>query len=161
MEEERLARLNKRQASGPIDPPSRPAQRPRTATVSSSPFSANPSLPPRAESSSQLATSFGTARNACLPFPRGVVKKTWAFGQPRRGDDIKIEEVLQKHQLQLAVLSSYQWDEQWLLSKIDLTRTKLVLIAFAADDAQVRTLLLLLLPAFSPREAWWLTVDMR
>jgi hypothetical protein len=72
-----------------------------------------------------------------LTFPRGVVKKTWAFGQPRQGDDIKIEEVLQKHQLELAVLSSYQWDEEWLLSKIDLARTKLILVAFAVDDAQV------------------------
>ncbi len=40
----------------------------------------------------------------------GIVKKTWAFGYDRRGDDIKIEEVLQKNDLQLAVLSSYQID---------------------------------------------------
>ncbi|KAL1844048.1 hypothetical protein VTJ49DRAFT_5799 [Mycothermus thermophilus] len=67
-------------------------------------------------------------------FPRGVVKKTWVSGQPRRGDDIKIEEVLQKDQLQLAVLSSYVWDEEWLLSKIDISRTKLMLVAYAADE---------------------------
>jgi hypothetical protein len=74
-----------------------------------------------------------------LPFPQGVVKKTWAFGQPRKGDDIKLEEVLQKHHLQMAVLSSYQWDEDFLLTKIDIARTKLILVAFAVDDDQVRS----------------------
>ncbi len=66
------------------------------------------------------------------------MKKTWVYGQARLGDDIKIEEVLQKTQLELAVLSSFQWDEDWLMSKVDITRTKLILVAFAADEAQVR-----------------------
>ncbi len=52
-------------------------------------------------------------------FPRGTVKKTWAFGYPRTGDDIKLEEVLQRQDLNLAVLSSFQWDVEWLLAKIN------------------------------------------
>ncbi|KAL2124163.1 hypothetical protein VTJ04DRAFT_528 [Mycothermus thermophilus] len=95
---------------------------------------------PAATSTTGLGSGLwaGTSQAArgSVPFPRGLVKKTWAFGQPRRGDDIKIEEVLQKGQLQLAVLSSYQWDEEWLLSKIDISRTKLILVAYAADEIQ-------------------------
>ena len=52
-------------------------------------------------------------------FPRGTVKKTWVFGYPRMGDDIKLEEVLQRQDLNLAVLSSFQWDVEWLLAKIN------------------------------------------
>ncbi|KAG9252779.1 ubiquitin interaction domain-containing protein [Emericellopsis atlantica] len=71
-----------------------------------------------------------------LQFPRGVVKKTWAYGYPRLGDDIKIEEVLQKDRLELALLSSFQWDDAWLMSKIDTGKTKLVLLAYAQNEAQ-------------------------
>jgi hypothetical protein len=39
----------------------------------------------------------------------------------------------------MAVLSSYQWDEDFLLTKIDIARTKLILVAFAVDDDQVRS----------------------
>jgi hypothetical protein len=45
-----------------------------------------------------------------IQYPEGIVKKTWAFGYDRKGDDIKIEEVLQKGDLELAVLSSFQID---------------------------------------------------
>ncbi|KAI1338069.1 tyrosyl-DNA phosphodiesterase-domain-containing protein [Xylariaceae sp. FL0016] len=71
-----------------------------------------------------------------LPFPKGVVKKTWALGCPRLGDDIKIEEVLQKDKLELAVLSSFQWDEEFMLSKIDVSKSKIVCIAFASSEEQ-------------------------
>ncbi|KAL2134218.1 hypothetical protein VTI74DRAFT_723 [Chaetomium olivicolor] len=158
MEEERLARLNKRKVSeqaGSSD--SRPTQRPRTAaepslslTCSTSSMKPSPSAPSSLSSIISPPSRAGQAPSAAttpapststspplrLPFPKGVVKNTWAFGHPRRGDDIKIEEVLQKHHLQLAVLSSYQWDEEWLLSKIDIARTKLVLVAFAASEKQ-------------------------
>jgi hypothetical protein len=58
----------------------------------------------------------------------------WASGYPRQ-DDVKIEEILQKDQLELAVLSSFQWDDEWLLSKIDIKNTKMVCIAFASSEA--------------------------
>ncbi|RSL56141.1 hypothetical protein CEP51_014436 [Fusarium floridanum] len=125
MEQERLQRLAKRRRS-PLDedddddvvevpPPKR-----------KTPVEPSRSLPgPWSPSSSP-------------PFPGGVVKRTWARGYPRTSEDIKIEEVFQKDRLELAVLSSYQWDDEWLLSKIDLRRTKLLLVAYAADESQKR-----------------------
>ncbi|KAI9797749.1 MAG: hypothetical protein M1835_006921 [Candelina submexicana] len=69
-----------------------------------------------------------------LQYPRGTVKKSWAFGHPRDGD-IKIEEVLQKQSLRIAVLSAFQWDVEWLLTKLDMAETKMVFVMQAKDDA--------------------------
>ncbi|KAK4179794.1 tyrosyl-DNA phosphodiesterase-domain-containing protein [Triangularia setosa] len=86
---------------------------------------------------SPAGSSPSNTQSSTLPFPRGVVKKTWIYpSYPRVGDDIKIEEVLQKDFLELAVISSFQWDEDWMLSKIDISRTKLYLVAFANSEAQ-------------------------
>ncbi|KAH6850249.1 tyrosyl-DNA phosphodiesterase-domain-containing protein [Chaetomium sp. MPI-CAGE-AT-0009] len=161
MEEERLARLHKRKASqvdesggGVVQLSTRPAQRPRvdeqaplslvhdegksTVPQDPAPSSASSSTPGETKPAAPKATAASASSRppVALPFPRGVIKKTWAYQQPRKGDDIKIEEVLQKQHLQLAVVSSYQWDEHWMLSKIDITRTKLILVAFAANEAQ-------------------------
>ena len=68
-------------------------------------------------------------------FPLGTVKKTWAFGHQRKADDIKLEEVLEKNTLNLAVLSSFQWDMDWLLAKMDIKRTHITLIMQAKDLA--------------------------
>jgi hypothetical protein len=73
-----------------------------------------------------------------LPFPKGVVKKTWVKGQPRLGDDIRLEEVLQKDELELALISSFQWDQDWMLDKFDLRKTRLVLVSTGGDEAEVR-----------------------
>ena len=100
MEQERLAR--KRKAS--ISPP------PPRKIAKSSPSPSIHTSKPQLSSSKSLGPSI---------FPRGTVKKTWAFGYPRTGDDIKLEEVLQKQDLNLAVLSSFQWDVEWLLAKLN------------------------------------------
>ena len=100
MEQERLAR--KRKAS--ISPP------PPRKNIRSSP-GLSLKTPNR-----QLGSSENLGP---LVYPSGTVKKTWAFGYPRTGDDIKLEEVLQRQDLNLAVLSSFQWDVEWLLAKID------------------------------------------
>lgn len=126
MEEERLKRLAAKRArlsdEAEVDlPPSKKLFTSRAAEKA-------PEIPSRSKPS-----------GVTLQFPRGVVKKTWVKGYPREGDDIKIEEVLQKDQLELAILSSYQWDDEWLTSKIDLRRTKTLLVAYAADEAQVRS----------------------
>ncbi|KAK9240946.1 tyrosyl-DNA phosphodiesterase-domain-containing protein [Lipomyces kononenkoae] len=63
-----------------------------------------------------------------LPYPRGVVKKTAVNGYPKNGEDITIEEVLQPAKLRTAVLSAFQWDYEWILDKIFLGRTQLVLV---------------------------------
>lgn len=150
MEEERLARLNKRKASelsptaGELDP--RPQQRQKTAELSEKSTSvtssrvaaAGPSKPNQSIGPlNPLVVETRLRPGPSLPFPQGVVKKTWVRGQPRLGDDITIEEVLQKEKLEIAVLSSFQWAADWMLSKIDVARTRMLLIAFAADEDHV------------------------
>ncbi|KYK55824.1 ubiquitin interaction domain-containing protein [Drechmeria coniospora] len=126
MEEERLARKRNRSAVSDddvveIEAPSKQRQR----LVPSPPESISATRKPDAASA--------------IPYPNGVMKRTWAYGYPRTSDDIKIEEVLQKDKLLLALLSSFQWDEEWIMSKLDMSKTKLLLAAFAADDRQART----------------------
>ncbi|KAK1835229.1 hypothetical protein QBC39DRAFT_388923 [Podospora conica] len=138
MEEERLARAaKKRKADDQLgsagEGGDRPHQRIKVENESSAPAVAASSATVAQTGS---GSSAGKSSNGEVPFPRGVVKRTWCNGQPRTGDDIKIEEVLQKDKLELAVLSSFQWDEEWLLTKVDIERTKMVLIAFANDERQ-------------------------
>ncbi|KAI0860975.1 tyrosyl-DNA phosphodiesterase-domain-containing protein [Xylaria cubensis] len=123
MEDERLARAAKRKA--PHDDEITEPRPQRTKT----------NVQPDSVSLSRTAHASTNAKAPLLPYPKGTVKKTWATGYPRQ-DDIKIEEILQKDQLELAVLSSFQWDDEWLLSKIDIKKTKLVCIAFASSEAQ-------------------------
>ena len=73
-----------------------------------------------------------------LSFPTGAVKKTWAFNHPRQSSDIKIEEVLQRHDLTLAVLSSFQWDVEWLLRKVSASTTQLVFVMQAKEESTKR-----------------------
>ncbi|CCF32689.1 ubiquitin interaction domain-containing protein [Colletotrichum higginsianum] len=134
MEEERLARLKKRsatQAELDDDQSRRPKiQRPEAPSKRST-SDASPGLPRKAPTAGDSPS---------LPFPNGVFKRTWALGYPRNGEDIKIEEVLQKDKLQLAVLSSFQWDEEWLLGKVDARQTKMLLIAYANNEAEKATI---------------------
>ncbi len=74
--------------------------------------------------------------NSGIQYPNGVVKKTWVYGCPRQGDDIKIEEVFQKSTLEIAVLSAFQVDPAWVLSKLD-PRTKVIWVVQAKDEAEV------------------------
>lgn len=129
MEEERIARLKKRSATeAGIDTQSSQRsklQRPK----------ASESHKVTGTVKSKAATPAANALE--LPFPKGAFKRTWAYGCPRNGEDIKIEEVLQKDKLQLAVLSSFQWDEEWLLLKVNARNTKMLLVAYANNDAEV------------------------
>ena len=74
-------------------------------------------------------------RNDPELFSTGTVKKTWVLGHERAGDDIKIEEIMQKDDLQTAILSSFQWDITWLLTKVDMERSKVTLVMQAKDQA--------------------------
>ncbi|RDL35212.1 uncharacterized protein BP5553_07143 [Venustampulla echinocandica] len=69
-----------------------------------------------------------------IQYPDGVVKKTWAYGYPRKGNDIKIEEVLQKSDLELAVLSAFQVDPEWVQTKLD-DKTKVIWVLQAKEEA--------------------------
>jgi len=138
MEQERQERLRKkRQQESPPPETSRPAQRPK---ISGASLSKNKHLETTSKDAitATSKTHHAESSTQTLPFAKGAVKRTWTQGCERRGDDIKIEEVFQKNELKLAVLASFQWDDDWLLSKIDLSRTKLICIAFARDEAHVR-----------------------
>lgn len=129
MEEERLRRLASKRPRSSDDEAALPAPK-KLATSRVAEKASLPSQPPKP------SESHGGGRSSTLQFPNGVVKKTWASGYPRLGDDIKIEEVLRKDDLELAIISSYQWDDEWMMSKLLPGKTKLLLVAFAADDAQ-------------------------
>ncbi|PQE30814.1 hypothetical protein CJF32_00005997 [Rutstroemia sp. NJR-2017a WRK4] len=74
----------------------------------------------------------GRVAGSGIQFPSGTIKKTWAYGYPRE-DDIKIEEVLQSSTLELAVLSTFQIDADWIQSKL-LPSTKVVWVLQAETE---------------------------
>lgn len=142
MEQERLARLAKRKLEDnpSIDEPEKKQLKMQTSpkaqmktdldklsdTISSS-TKPQPSRPGASTPSPQPS----------VQFPSGVVKKTWVYSSPRLGDDIKIEEVFQKAGLELAVLSSFMWDMDWLFSKLDTRNSRFLLMMQAKDDSTV------------------------
>ena len=75
-----------------------------------------------------------------IRYPRGVVKKTWAFQHQRNGDDVKLEEVLEPQTLKTAVLSAFQWDADWILSKLKTREsggnTKCAFVMQAKEESQ-------------------------
>ncbi|OAX76914.1 hypothetical protein ACJ72_08793, partial [Emergomyces africanus] len=116
MEEERLARVGrKRKASAPPGPP-----------VSKHAAIMNVKEDPPVKTADPPNGISVSIDNVTVP--EGTVKKTWAFGYDRKGDDIKFEEVVQKSDLELAVLSSYMWNVDWMFSKFDIKKTKFLLI---------------------------------
>lgn len=131
MEEERLARQLKRSADD--------AQL-EQHTLRRRLNPASSSLAPPTTTKTMLAkpvSSLSTVHKPSLSFPRGAVKRTWVTGTAKEAVDISIEEVLDKDNLQMGVLSSFQWDEPWILSKVDLAKTRLILIAYAGSEAEV------------------------
>jgi hypothetical protein len=77
-----------------------------------------------------------------IQYPHGAVKKTWAYGYPREADDIKIEEVLMKNELEHAVLSAFQIEPDWIGGKM-LERTKVVWVLQAKGEGEVCFIFLL------------------
>lgn len=140
MEQERLSRLAKRQRPAADDddddvvevPP--PKKQATGAPAGSNIKTLGASTSASASASTNRA---GQSSSSNVPYPNPTVKRTWVRGTIRRGDEITIEDVFQKDKLELAVLSSFQWDEEWMLSKLDYRRTKILLLAFARDEAQV------------------------
>lgn len=137
MEEERQARIAKRKRQEDGRSSEAPAaQKPRLSHEASNQEPTSQRHKPAIPAANNPFST--TPSSSCpLPFPKGTVKRTWTHGCERKGDDIKIEEVFQKDQLKLAVLASYQWDDDWLLSKIDTSGTRLICVAYASDEAHV------------------------
>lgn len=149
LEQERLARIAKRKAEQDISPP--PLSRERKAakyTVASPEDGATKPLVSLRPSSSQMDSKTpingekkqvpsAPSSTPSIQFPKGTVKKTWAFRCPRNGDDIKIEEVLQCVDLELAVLSAFQFDMEWLFTKFQASKTRFMLMMQAKDEITV------------------------
>jgi hypothetical protein len=137
MEAERLARKRKATAISPPPLRSKPVNitsenSKQSKDVNASTRSGLPIRPPSPPQTKSERPRTQIASGS--PFPTGVVKKTWCRGFPRQ-DDIKIEEVLERKDLKLAVLSSFQWDVEWLLAKIDTLNTKLIMVMQAKDES--------------------------
>jgi hypothetical protein len=73
-----------------------------------------------------------------LQYPRGVIKRTFATKFPRT-DDITIDELLQAPTVNIAVISSFQWDAEWLSRKLSHTKVKQYWVMNARDaETQAR-----------------------
>ncbi|GBF59974.1 hypothetical protein TMEN_2371 [Trichophyton mentagrophytes] len=146
MEEERLARLAKKRRTGEDGsalalPAARPlkASRREPPSGSSSSF-AKISIPPATATMAAKSAPGVPSTEPSIQFPAGAVKKTWAFRCERK-DDIKLEEVLQPSDLELAVLSSFLWDMDWLLMKFTNPRTRFLFIMGAKGEERREQLL--------------------
>ena len=141
MEEERLSRLAKRKAQDvSLDEPD--SKHARTGALPQRKLYNETAAAPGLRSSPSTSHApgdkamqqRGPSNQPGIQFPEGIVKKTWAFGCRRAGDDIKIEEVFQQSDLELAVLSSFMWDTDWLFSKMNISKTRLLLIMQAKEE---------------------------
>ncbi|KAI8942948.1 hypothetical protein NX059_000987 [Plenodomus lindquistii] len=121
MEEERLARLNKRKR----DPsPNQPTKRQARTTEST--------LPPK---SSMPCPTLSTVT---LQYPKGTIKRTFATKYPRT-NDITIDELLEAPQVNIAVISSFMWEAEWLHEKLNPVNVKQIWVMNAKDkDVQAR-----------------------
>ncbi|KAH8724143.1 tyrosyl-DNA phosphodiesterase-domain-containing protein [Phaeosphaeriaceae sp. PMI808] len=121
MEQERLARLGKRKRE---QEPERSSKQVAKMAPSDFPKSLDTMSP----------SSAGTT----LQYPKGVIKRTFATKFPRT-DDITLEEVLEADHVQIAVISSFMWDSEWLNKKLNPAKVKQIWIMNAKyQDVQQR-----------------------
>ncbi|KAJ5674747.1 uncharacterized protein N7477_004681 [Penicillium maclennaniae] len=152
MEKERLARQLKRKADDFI-----PASDYESRGLSTKARKANPVAGPESGDLSPFASSASRAlpkpeicnrpdsnhpecrvkplARSIPQFPFGAVKRTAIGHKARSTDEITIEEVLQRGELELAVLSSFLWDMEWLFTKMDTFNTRFILIMHAKEES--------------------------
>lgn len=80
------------------------------------------------------STNSQSHEDPVLQYPRGVIKRTFATKFPRT-DDITIDELLQAPTVNIAVISSFQWDAEWLSRKLSHTKIKQCWVMNARDAA--------------------------
>lgn len=142
MEQERLARLGQRpKTTRSISPPplsrngERSSKRVKIEHIVGNTLGASTSTKQNTSTLALAREANSSSLSGSLPFPDGVIKRTWARGHPR-SNDISIEEVLQKDKLRKAVLSSFQWDHEWLFRKLDIRNTDLLMVVQAKTTAE-------------------------
>lgn len=133
-EEERLARLGKKRTAENASLTA-PARESKMSKVEPKDRGSSAKLLSHQEAKS-IKPAVPDASKSILQFPSGTVKKTWAL-RCKRDCDIKIEEVFQASDLELAILSSFQWDMDWLFSKFNIEKTRFLLMMGAKGDDMV------------------------
>jgi hypothetical protein len=119
MEQERLARLGKRKRDPSPDRPSKQVAKPATAQTPG-------------------YNTVNSSSSGVLQYPIGAIKRTFATKYPRT-DDITIDEVLDGPNVDIAVMSSFMWDWEWLEKKLNPARVKQIWIMNAKGrDVQER-----------------------
>lgn len=118
MEQARLARSGKRKRE-------QSPESPRKQTV-------------QTQSSEQILTTQTTSTTKLseslpLQYPRGAIKRTFAKAYPRT-DDITIDELFEASAVNIAVISSFMWDAEWLHDKLDPFKIKQIWIMNAKDE---------------------------
>jgi hypothetical protein len=108
-------------------------------SVPSSRTTSNPNICGRPDSNHPDCNIKPIARSIAQ-FPFGAVKRTAIGHAARSKDDITIEEVLQRGDLELAVLSSFLWDMEWLFTKMDTFNTRFILLMHAKEQSTVRSI---------------------
>ena len=140
MEAERLARLAKKRGADtdpdPVSAHPRKIQRTSPTPTKASTREISPPPPSKAKPASSAVGTPKTSASSII-YPHGTIKRTWCFKQQRDGTDIKLEEVLEKSTLSIAVISSWQLDTEYLFSKLFYPRPdlKLLLIMHEEDIA--------------------------
>jgi hypothetical protein len=130
MEQERLARL-KRRAHNVLDDDtaSRVKRNQTSSTVPHLPVNSKSDQAPK--STTHLNIKPDKSR---IPFPRGTIRKTFSPCHRREGD-IKIEEVLLKDKLKIGVFSSFMWEVEWLISKLNINESRLFMAMMSKPQA--------------------------
>jgi hypothetical protein len=126
MEAERLARMEAKRQTTAEQPSA-------TMQTTSNKRQRSISPPPTSRPVKKIKEQINTSN--LLQYPRGTVKKTWALGHTRSTNDIKIEEVLEKSTLRTALLSAFQWDTNWIMAKLNLQQTKVIMVMQADNEA--------------------------
>jgi hypothetical protein len=127
MEQERLARL-KRKAEGEPE-----RSRPVVKKVVSG------SITKSSSRNSDQSPTVDLTSTGAIPYPRGVVRRTFSAKHPRK-NDIKLEEILLKDQLKLGLVSSFMWDMEWFFKKINVKSTRFYMpMMDANNDTAYRT----------------------
>lgn len=122
MEAERLARLEQRKRKRCPSPDRASKQASKAA----------------APTFAQDAATSQSESESVLQYPLGAIKRTYAAKFPRT-DDITIDEVLQASIVNIAVISSFQWDAEWLSRKLSHTKVKQHWVMNARDaETQAR-----------------------
>ena len=114
MEQERLARLGKRKRDVSSERPSKQVTRPPGVRTASD--------------------------ETPLQYPRGTIKRTFASKYPRT-DDITIDELLEASTVNIAVISSFQYDSGWLYEKLDPLKVKQIWLMngkYRGEDVQAK-----------------------